>query len=78
MALHIAWNQETMEIIDPNDTIIRTHIIKDLSETAEDQRVAFRYISHEAQTDSKTTHAIVSTAHAHQVVLALGIGVYVE
>ena len=70
MILHIGVTQESMKIIDPNDTMNPTDIIRAISETARNQLVASKNMSQEAQTDSETTHAIVLNAHTHQVVLA--------
>ena len=65
MTLHIAVTQETMEIIDPEDTMIPTDIIKATTETAHDQLVASRDTSHEAQTDYESTQAIFLTDQVH-------------
>ena len=73
MILHIRVTQETMEIIDSNDTMIPTDIIEVNSETALDQLIFFRDMSSEAQIDSTTTHEIVLTAYALQIALVLEI-----
>ena len=48
MTFHIGVTQESMEIIDPNDKMIPTDIIKAISEGVYDQLFASRHISHEA------------------------------
>ena len=73
MTPHIGVTQDTIEIIDPNDAMIPTDAIQVFSEIAHDRLIASRDTSHEAQTDSGATHAIVWTAHAHQVIFALEI-----
>ena len=65
--LHTEMTQKTTEIIDPNDTVISTDIIRIISETAQDRLIASIDTSHGVQIDSETTHAIVLTAHSHQV-----------
>ena len=50
--------------------------IKVFSETAHDQLIDSRDAIHEAQIDSEIIHAIVTNAHAHQVVLAPEIYVH--
>ena len=77
MIRHTGVTQETMEIIDPNDIMISASIIKASNETAHDRLVASRDTSHEAQTDSDSTDAIVLAGHAHQVVFAFTIDAHV-
>ena len=78
MILHIGATLETIENIDPHDTMNNTTLIKAINETAYDRKIVSKDTNHEARTDSKTTHAIILTAHAHQVRLALKIDVHVE
>ena len=66
-----------MEIIDLNDTMTPTNIIKAIREKAHNRLIASRDTSHEALTDSKTIHAIILTGHAHQFVFALEIDVHI-
>ena len=67
--------QETMENIDPSDTIIPTDTIKTINETALERLINSRDTNREAQADSGAARAIVMTAHAHQVVFASEIDV---
>ena len=78
MIPHIGVTQETIENIDPNDTMSPIDIIKAINETALDQLVESRNTSHEAWADSETTCAIVITSHTHHVFLALEIEVHVR
>ena len=70
MIPHIGATQETMENIDPNDTMIPTDTIKAINRTALDQLIDFRDTNREAQANTETTRAIIMTSHAHQVVFA--------
>ena len=79
MTLLIGVTQETKEITDPNDTKIPIDTVKVIIEITHDQLIASRHTNHgtEAQVDSETIHAIVLTAHVHQVCFALEIDVCV-
>ena len=78
MILHIGVTQETMEITDPNNTMIPTDIVTFISKMIQDRLIASRDTNHEAQIDSEKTHAIVLTAYTDQVVFALEIDVPVR
>ena len=69
----IAVTQETMENIDPNDTVILTDIIKTINEITLNQLVDSRDTNLEARTYSETTRTIVLNAYALKVVFALEI-----
>ena len=67
--------KETMESIDPNDTMIHMDTIKAISGTAQDHLIDSRDAIHKAQIDSKIIHPNVTTAHAEHPVLASEIDV---
>ena len=79
MIFSIKVIQETMGITDPSDTMIPLDIIKVSSEIDCDQLVDLEDIINvtEVQVDSEKIHAIILTAHAHQVVYTLDLDVYV-
>ena len=78
MALHIGVTQKTRESIDPDNKVFRTDMNKVISEIAQYRLIASNDTSHETQIDSETTRAIVSTAHADQLVLTFEIDVHVR
>ena len=67
----IGVTQETMQNIDPNDTMIPVDKIRAINRTALDRIIDSRDTNCGARADSETTHASVITAHAHKVVFAL-------
>ena len=57
--------QETMEIINPKDTMIPKDITKAINKYAHDWLISSRHTSHEARADSETMHTLALTAYAH-------------
>ena len=76
MIPHIGTTQETMENINLSNMIIPTGKVRVTSATALDRLVDTRYTNHETIADSKITHAIIMTDHAHQVVFASEIDIH--
>ena len=70
MIPHTGVTQEIMKNIDPQEKMTPIDIIKVINRTALDRLIDSRDTNREAQADTETTHAIVMTAHVHQVVSA--------
>ena len=70
MIPHTGVTLGIMENIDPHDTMIPIDIIKFINGSALDRLIDSRDTNREAQANTKTTRAIIMTAHVQQVVFA--------